>query len=128
MPEALIASVTVPAKRPFNITEPGVNESEPFKAKIQKKNGGDSSSFSQNRAENGPVVTNKKGTITTHFPSILVLSYIPSTDGKPFMSQNIFYALQFVNFQQQSSMTRTLLPISRSLYQMESCLHPPNLR
>lgn len=75
MPEARIASVTVPAKRPFNITEPGVNESEPFKAKTQKKNGRDSSSFSQSRAENGSVVTKKKGTIR-HFLNILVLSYI----------------------------------------------------
>lgn len=120
MPEARIASVAVPAKRHFNITEPGVDESEPFKAKTQKKNGGDSSSFSQNRAE-------KKGTIT-HFLSILFLSYIPSPDGTLFMSQNIFYASQIINFQQQSPMTRTLLPISRSLYQMESCLYPPNIR
>lgn len=127
MPEARIASVAVPAKRPFNITEPGVDESEPFKAKNQKKNGGDSSPFSQNRAENGAVVTKKKGTIT-HFLSILVLSYIPSIDGTLFMSQNIFYALQIINLQQQSPMTRTLLPISRLLYQMESCLYPPNIR
>lgn len=71
MPEARIASVAVPAKRPFN-TEPSVDDSEPFKAKTQKKNGGDSSSFTQNRADNGPLVIKKKGTIT-QFLSILVL-------------------------------------------------------
>lgn len=127
MPEARIASVNVPAKRLFNTTEPGVDESEPFKAKTQKRNGGDSSSFPQNRAENGPLVTKKKGTIT-QFLSILVLCYILSTDRTLFMSQNIFYALQIINFQQQSPMTRTLLPISRELYQIESCLYPPNIR
>lgn len=72
MPEARIASVAVPAKRHFNTTEPGVDESEPFKAKTQKKNGGDSSFFPQNKAENGPLLTKKKGTIT-QFLSILVL-------------------------------------------------------
>ncbi len=72
MPEARIASVAVPAKRPFNTAEPSVDESEPFKAKTQKKNGGDSSSFTQNRADNGPLVIKKKGTIA-QFLSILVL-------------------------------------------------------
>lgn len=70
MPEARIDSVTVPAKRPLN-TESGVDESGPFKAKTQKKNGGYSSSFIQNRADNRPLVIKKKGTFT-QFLSLLV--------------------------------------------------------
>lgn len=72
MPEARIASVAVPTKRPFNTTESGVDDCGPFKAKNQKKNGGDSSSIIQNRADNGQLVIKKKGTIT-QFLSLLVL-------------------------------------------------------
>lgn len=127
MPEARIASVAVPAKRPFNNTESGVDENVPFKAKNQKKNGGDNFSFLQNRAENGPLVIKKKGTLT-QFLSFLVLWFVLSTDRPLFMSQNILYALKIINFQQQNPMKRSVLPISRPLYQMESCLYPPNIR
>lgn len=72
MPEARIARVAVPAKRPFNTTESGVDESEPFKAKTQKKSEGQISSFIQKKAGHGSLVNKKEGT-TTQFLSSLVL-------------------------------------------------------
>lgn len=72
MPEARIASVAVPAKRPFSTTESGVDESVPLKAKPQKKSQEDISSFFQKGVGNGPLVIRKEGTIT-RFLSLLVL-------------------------------------------------------
>ena len=72
MPEVRIASVTVPAKRPFNTTESGVDESGPLKAKPQKKYEEGISSFIQKRVASGPLVIRNEGTIT-RFLSLLVL-------------------------------------------------------
>lgn len=72
MPDARIASVAVPAKRPFTTTESGVDECGPLKAKTQKKCEEGISSFIQKRAGNGPLVIKREGTIT-RFLSLLVL-------------------------------------------------------
>lgn len=64
MPEVRIASVAVPAKRPFNTTEPGVDESGPINAKPQKKYEEGISTFVRKRVANGPLVIRKEGTIT----------------------------------------------------------------
>lgn len=120
MPEARIASVAVPAKRSFNTTESGVDD---FKAKPQRKSEGDISSLIPKSAGNGPLMIKKEGTIT-QFLSLLVLWNVLSTDRQLFMSENMFFALQIINVQQQSPMQRTLLPIPSPLFQMESCQYP----